>query len=183
MEAQSKEFQGWGLMADWGNRYRFNKYLLNQSTYFLCKLCRTMDSEYVKRQLQAFLTLYEAGHVFRDYLPVYWSPSSRTALAEAELEYNPSHESTSVYVSLPLTSTSHPLSALVEEHGETEVSCLVWTTTPWSLVANKAVCYHPTLSYSLLRCPSSPGLHLVATSLLSSTGVQAALPASVEVAR
>ena len=155
----------------------------NQIKLTSFEMCRTMDPGYVKRQLQAFLTLYEAGHVFRDYLPVYWSPSSRTALAEAELEYNPSHESTSVYVSLPLTSTSHPLSGLMEEHGETEVSCLVWTTTPWSLVANRAVCYHPTLSYSLLRSPSSPGLHLVATALLSSTGVQAALPASVEVAR
>ena len=183
MEAQSKEFQGWGLMADWGNRYRFSTCHTYSTKSCSITLCRTMDPEYVKRQLLAFLTLYEAGHVFRDYLPVYWSPSSRTALAEAELEYNPSHESTSVYVSLPLTSTSHPLSALMEEHGETEVSCLVWTTTPWSLVANKAVCYHPTLSYSLLRAASSPGLHLVATSLLSSTGVQAALPASVEVAR
>ena len=159
------------------------QHILTKPEYLHSKLCRTMDPGYVKRQLQAFLTLYEAGHIFRDYLPVYWSPSSRTALAEAELEYNPSHESTSVYVSLPLTSTSHSLSALMEEHGETKVSCLVWTTTPWSLVANKAVCYHPTLSYSLLRCPSSPGLHLVATSLLSSTGVQAALPALVEVAR
>ena len=134
-----------------------------------------MDPGYVKRQLQAFLTLYEAGHVFRDYLPVYWSPSSRTALAEAELEYNPSHESTSVYVSLPLTSTSPSLLALLAECGEQEVSCLVWTTTPWSLVANKAVCYHPTMSYSLLRSPSSPGLHLVATALIDSPGVQLSL--------
>jgi len=164
VEAQSKEFQSWGLMADWENRYR------------------TMDPEYVKRQLQAFLTLYEAGHVFRDYLPVYWSPSSRTALAEAELEYNPSHESTSVYVSLPLTSMSPTVSALSKEHGVNNVSCLVWTTTPWSLVANKAVCYHPSLSYSLLRSPSSPGLHLVASPLLSAPGVRAALPDSVEVA-
>ena len=144
---------------------------------------RTMDPEYVKRQLQAFLTLYEAGHVFRDYLPVYWSPSSRTALAEAELEYNPSHESTSVYVSLPLTSMSPTVSALSKEHDENNVSCLVWTTTPWSLVANKAVCYHPSMSYSLLRSPSSRGLHLVASPLLSAPGVQAALPDSVEVAR
>ena len=144
---------------------------------------RTMDPEYVKRQLQAFLTLYEAGHVFRDYLPVYWSPSSRTALAEAELEYNPSHESTSVYVSLPLTSMSPTVSALSKEHDENNVSCLVWTTTPWSLVANKAVCYHPSMSYSLLRSPSSPGLHLVASPLLSAPGVRAALPDSVEVAR
>ena len=59
-----------------------------------------MDPSYVKRQLEVFLALYKAGHIFRDYMPVFWSPSSRTALAEAELEYCPTHTSTAVYLSL-----------------------------------------------------------------------------------
>ena len=103
-------------------------------------------------------------------MPVFWSPSSRTALAEAELEYQHDHKSTSVYLALRLATLSPGLASLLaglkeqgqgQEKGQEqeveqgqEVDCLVWTTTPWSLAANRAVCYHPNLEYSLVRSPA-----------------------------
>ena len=101
-------------------------------------------------------------------MPVFWSPSSRTALAEAELEYQHDHKSTSVYLALRLATLSPGLASLLagrqeqgqgqeQEQGKEQgqvVDCLVWTTTPWSLAANRAVCYHPNLEYSLVRSPA-----------------------------
>ena len=103
MSTQREEFRRWGVMADWARPYLTN------------------SPDYVNTQLDMFLRLYQAGHIFRwgaellnfnflrrfhnihnnvqllyvtrSYMPVWWSPSSRTALAEAELEYNPAHQS------------------------------------------------------------------------------------------
>ena len=80
VEAQRKEFQSWGVIGNWSNPYI------------------TMSKEYVKNELIRFFEMYEKGFIFQRYMPVYWSPVTKTALAEAELEYNPSHKSTSVYV-------------------------------------------------------------------------------------
>jgi isoleucyl-tRNA synthetase len=75
------------------------------------------------------------GLIYRHYRPVHYSPSSRSALAEAELVYKDDHVSHSVYVTFDLdlqsTGTSVPL-----VKGETNVQLLVWTTTPWTLTAN-----------------------------------------------
>ena len=58
----------------------------------------TMSPEYVKRQLRIFHSMVTKGLLFRRYMPVYWSPSSKTALAESELEYDNHYKSTAVYV-------------------------------------------------------------------------------------
>ena len=103
-------------------------------------------------------------------MPVWWSPSSRTALAEAELEYSNHHTSLALYVRLRLTSLSPAVSSVT---GEMPVSCLVWTTTGWSLVANRAVCYNPALQYTIVLAGDQ---HLiVASDLLTSPGVLASL--------
>ena len=70
----------WGVFGDWKNPYK------------------TMNSELVKNQIEAFFSMYNQGYIYQRYMPVYWSPSSKTALAESELEYNPQHKSTSIYV-------------------------------------------------------------------------------------
>ncbi|EEC00534.1 isoleucyl tRNA synthetase, putative [Ixodes scapularis] len=121
IEKQMQSFQHWGAMADWTQPYR------------------TYDAEYVAEQLRAFYELYEKGYVFRDYKPVYWSPSNKTALAEAELEYNPNHQSHSVFVAFPLVKVPEMIRAVISERSE--VSVLIWTTTPWTLPANQAVCF------------------------------------------
>lgn len=80
-----------------------------------------------------------------------WSTTLPTrCLYSPPLPPNLGPQSTSVYVALKLETTSP---ALEVEQGQ-EVHCLVWTTTPWSLVANRAVCYHPSMSYSLVRSPA-----------------------------
>lgn len=91
------------------------------------------------RQLHVFQKMVERGMIYRHFRPVHYSPSSRSALAEAELEYKESHVSHSVYVSFDVDLTridamSPPLRELVGKH--TRVQLLVWTTTPWTLTAN-----------------------------------------------
>ncbi|XP_078035223.1 isoleucyl-tRNA synthetase, mitochondrial isoform X2 [Augochlora pura] len=116
---QRQAFQSWGIMANWKECY-----LTNQSSY-------------VKNQLRQFLQLYEKGIIFRDFMPVYWSPSSRTALAESELEYNEKHKSKSAVVRLRIDKFSDKLNPLKNRI----TYALVWTTTPWTLVANQALCF------------------------------------------
>lgn len=76
------------------------------------------------------------GIIYRQFRPVYWSPSSQTALAEAELQYE-MHTSTSAYVAFSTVKDSLPegVKALVSER---ELKLLIWTTTPWTLPANMA---------------------------------------------
>ena len=82
--------------------------------------------------------MVEKGLIYRQHRPVHYSPSSRSALAEAELVYNEAHVSHSVYVSFQLDSASEHISdrlcTLLAD--KTNVSMLVWTTTPWTLTAN-----------------------------------------------
>ena len=164
VEKQLGQFRSWGVMADWSQPYL------------------TMSPHYVKSQLAQFHRLYSAGQIFRSVMPVWWSPSSRTALAEAELEYSSQHTSQALYVRLRLSQLSPDLSSVLGGE-KCEVSCLVWTTTGWSLVANRAVCYHPALQYSLLqssqageaREDGARQYYLVAADLLASPGVEASL--------
>jgi len=72
IDGQRSEFMSWGVMADWKNPYL------------------TMSKDLVQAQLVAFNDLYKKGFIYERFMPVYWSPSSRSALAESELEYNPS---------------------------------------------------------------------------------------------
>lgn len=108
IEKQKLSFIRWGIMADWNNCYY------------------TFDGRYEAKQLRIFYQMYDKGLIYRSYKPVFWSPSSRTALAEAELEYNPEHISRSVYVKFPLLKPSPKLASLLD--GSSPVSFLVWTT-------------------------------------------------------
>ena len=93
--------------------------------------------------------------MYRQCRPVYWSPSSATALAEAELEYDENHISTAAFIKFPLTKVPEALS-----HVDKAISALVWTTTPWTLPANKAIAVDENLPYSLVEEPGSFGKRL-----------------------
>ncbi|EEB93026.1 hypothetical protein MPER_08377, partial [Moniliophthora perniciosa FA553] len=86
--------------------------------------------------------------IYRHYRPVHYSPSSRSALAEAELVYKDDHVSHSVYVSFTLDQAS---TAQLNFPGINAVELLVWTTTPWTLTANMGIAINPALSYSVFR--------------------------------
>ncbi|KAI0777213.1 isoleucyl-tRNA synthetase [Trametes elegans] len=133
--SQMEQFRQLGIMADWSP----------ESTY------RTLDPEYELRQLGIFKAMVEKGLIYRQHRPVHYSPSSRSALAEAELVYNDKHISHSVYVSFQLDPASPHMSDTLRAltAGKEEVSLLVWTTTPWTLTANMAIAVNPEMKYHI----------------------------------
>ncbi|XP_071376206.1 isoleucine--tRNA ligase, mitochondrial isoform X3 [Centroberyx affinis] len=139
---QRAAFQRWGVMADWDQCYY------------------TFDGAYEAAQLKVFQEMHSKGLIYQDYKPVFWSPSSRTALAEAELEYNPQHVSKAIYATFPLV-TLPPKLASEADLGS--VSVLVWTTQPWTIPANQAVCYMPNAQYSVVKRADNSQLLLMAT--------------------
>lgn len=137
---QKEEFQRLGVIADWENPY---------STM-------TFENEAnIVEQLGHFLM---NGSLYRGLRPVLWSVVEKTALAEAEVEYQ-DHTSDSVYVAFPIQNATEKLCENVE--------ALIWTTTPWTLPANRAICYSPTLSYAVVELSNKRRL-LLAQDLLES---------------
>lgn len=123
---QMHGFRSWGVMGDWAGRWT------------------TMDKEFELRQLTVFKELAREGLIYRKHKPVYWSPSSQTALAEAELEYRDDHVSTAVLVKFPLI--HHPFGQDLQT-----VSAVIWTTTPWTIPANQAIAVRKDLEYVVVR--------------------------------
>ncbi len=142
-EEQKLEFESWGVMADWDEPYL------------------TCSEDSVSRQIRLFKDMHDKGLVVRRYMPVYWSPSSRSSLAESELEYKEDHASTSAHVRFPVTTKSEKLSEIC---GERDAYLVAWTTTPWSIVANKAICYNKEADYSVVERDGDA--YIVATKLL-----------------
>ncbi|XP_043496541.1 isoleucine--tRNA ligase, mitochondrial isoform X1 [Polistes fuscatus] len=126
---QREVFSSWGIMADWKET----------GCYF------TNRSSYIQNQLQQFINLYEKKLIFRDFKPVYWSPSSRTALAEAELVYNEQHESKCAIIRLQMCDVPLKLKRFTND----TIYALAWTTTPWTLVANQALAFSANSEYCL----------------------------------
>ena len=90
----------------------------------------------------AFLDFYEKGYVYRGLKPVYWCIFDRTALAEAEVEYE-DHTSPSIWVRFPVVAGEKAKALGLDG----DVSALIWTTTPWTLPANRALAFHPDYEY------------------------------------
>uniref|UniRef100_UPI00358E78C0 LOW QUALITY PROTEIN: isoleucine--tRNA ligase, mitochondrial n=1 Tax=Myxine glutinosa TaxID=7769 RepID=UPI00358E78C0 len=132
---QKAAFIRWGVMADW-----------DSGCY------STFEKEYVAKQLELFFNMYEKGYIYQAFKPVYWSPATKTALAEAELEYNPEHVSRASYVKFPLSKPPSKLSDVFDPAAD--ISVVVWTTQPWTIPANEAVCFLPNANYCLAKCDS-----------------------------
>ena len=128
--AQKAAFRRFGVWGDWEAPYL------------------TLQPAYEAAQLSVFGRMFLGGHIYRGLKPVNWSPSSRTALAEAELEYPEGHTSRSVYLSFPLL-TLPPGCTPEAAHALDGAALAVWTTTAWTLPANAAVAVNPSLSYSV----------------------------------
>lgn len=137
IEKQMKGFRSWGIMADWDNRWT------------------TMDKEFELRQLAVFKAMADYGLIIRRHKPVYWSPSSRTALAEAEIERD-WHNSTAALVKFRIPATVGG--------SEEPVYAVVWTTTPWTLPANQAVAINQDIQYLLVRSKKHGNLVVAAAS-------------------
>ena len=143
---QRDGFQKWAVMADWEAAWK------------------TMDKRFVMRQLGVFLDMVDKGLIYRRFKPVYWSPSTGTALAEAELEYKDDHVSRAALVRFPLTTVPSQL----RDHctpGSDDISAVIWTTTPWTLPANATIAVHADLEYMVVKSQKH-GKLLIASSRL-----------------
>ena len=131
VEQQSESFQKLGIWGDWTHPYL------------------TMQPEYEAAQIRVFGQMVLKGYIYRGFKPVYWSPSSRTALAEAELEYPDKHISRSIYVAFSVTEI--PDSAAAFRPYAAGLGVAIWTTTPWTIPANLAVAVNSELTYAVVE--------------------------------
>ena len=139
VEGQKAGFRRWGIWADWDQPYL------------------TLQKSYEAAQIGVFGAMVLAGHIYRGLKPVHWSPSSRTALAEAELEYPDGHTSPSVYAAFPAVELPPALGSQLSAAGLNPedataaggLAVAIWTTTPWTLPANLAVSVNERLDYAI----------------------------------
>jgi isoleucyl-tRNA synthetase len=108
--------------------------------------------------------MHSLGLIYRQFKPVYWSPSSRTALAEAELEYDENHKSLAAFVRFPVTFSNDFEEDTLFSNYE-QLNIVIWTTTPWTLPANNVIAVHNDLEYVIVIDPENGNeLVLVAAS-------------------
>ena len=93
------------------------------------------------------------GTLYQGSKPVLWSTVEKTALAEAEVEYE-DHTSQSIWVKFPVDTTLSK--GLVKAGIPEETSVIIWTTTAWTLPSNKAICFNPNITYSLYEVTEAP---------------------------
>lgn len=136
---QREEFQRLGVFGDWENPYL------------------TMNPAYEATIVREFGKFVERGGVYKGLKPVLWCTHDQTALAEAEVEYE-DHTSPSIYVKFPVVnpqkiqpSVRPNDSGIPLSSDETPLSIVIWTTTPWTLPANQAVCLHPDIDYAFVQ--------------------------------
>lgn len=124
VESQKIGFKRLGILGDWDNPYI------------------TYDKEYEAKQLEVFAKMVSKKLIYKGLKPVYWSPSSESALAEAEIEYQ-DVRSPSIYLAFKVVDGKGVLD------NDTEIT--IWTTTPWTIPANLAVSVHSEYTYVVIN--------------------------------
>ena len=143
----------------------------------------TMTPEYESVVLATFYKFFEDGFVYKGLRPVYWCMHDRTALAEAEVEYE-THTSPTVWVRYRLQSDPRNIGPALAEariHGEKPVYTIIWTTTPWTLPASMAVAFHPSEEYVALEV--SDAVYIVAEKLAKDVAEKAGFSDAKTIAR
>ena len=128
LDGQREGFKRLGVCGEWDNPYL---------TYL---------PEYEAGNIEIFKKLYLDGSVYRGRKPIHWCSHCHTALAEAEIEYA-DEVSPSIYVKFRLTAVPAPFAAAAQAAGIERANVVIWTTTPWTLPANQAVCLAPDAEY------------------------------------
>ncbi|WP_409275571.1 isoleucine--tRNA ligase [Neobacillus sp. SCS-31] len=153
IDSQRTQFKRLGVRGDWENPYI------------------TLKPEYEAQQIKVFGEMAKKGYIYKGLKPVYWSPSSESALAEAEIEYK-DKKSPSIYVAFKVKDGKGVL--------DTDTSIVVWTTTPWTIPANLGISVHPDLVYAVVSVNGQK--YVVAEALLESVAKEIGWD-SYEVAR
>ncbi|MEH2013216.1 isoleucine--tRNA ligase [Nostoc sp.] len=138
IDNQCQNFKRYGIWGDWDNPYL------------------TLKPEYEAAQIGVFGQMFLKGYIYRGLKPVHWSPSSQTALAEAELEYPEGHVSRSIYAAFPITSLASAVKPLLAEY-QSDLGVAIWTTTPWTIPANLAVAVNADLNYAVVEVSHPEG--------------------------
>ncbi len=160
VDLQRSQFERIGVFGRWSDPYL------------------TMSFGYEASIVETFYDFFQNGFVYKGLKPVYWCIHDRTALAEAEVEYE-MHTSPSVYVRYALTSDPAAIDASLA--GE-QVYTIIWTTTPWTLPASQAVAFNPEMEYIAIQ-NTDCNVYIVAESLAASVKAACNLPDAVEIAR
>ncbi|WP_320073160.1 isoleucine--tRNA ligase [Nostoc sp. MG11] len=132
VEDQSKTCKRFGMWGDFEHPYL------------------TLQPEYEAAQIGVLGQMFLKGYIYRGLKPVHWSPSSKTALAEAELEYPEGHTSRSIYAAFPITGLAEGIKPLLGEY-LSELGVAIWTTTPWTIPGNLAVAVNADLNYAVVE--------------------------------
>ncbi|HET9371850.1 MAG TPA: isoleucine--tRNA ligase [Vicinamibacterales bacterium] len=131
VESQRQDFERLGIIGDWKNPY------LTMTYGYQAMIVRSLG-KFVAR-----------GLVYKGKKPVYWCLRDRTALAEAEVEYE-THTSPSIYVEFPMVEDdARVFAARVPALEGRALSVLIWTTTPWTIPSNMAIAFHPDFDYGV----------------------------------
>ncbi|MEH2061349.1 MAG: isoleucine--tRNA ligase [Nostoc sp.] len=136
VDNQRQNFKRYGIWGDWDNPYL------------------TLKPAYEAAQIGVFGQMFLKGYIYRGLKPVHWSPSSKTALAEAELEYPEGHVSRSIYAAFPITGLAEAVKPLLAEY-QSDLGVAIWTTTPWTIPANLAVAVNADLNYAVVEVSPS----------------------------
>lgn len=137
IDSQRTQFKRLGVRGDWDNPYI------------------TLKPAYEAQQIKVFGEMAKKGYIYKGLKPVYWSPSSESALAEAEIEYK-DKKSPSIFVGFKVKKGNGVLTE--------DVEIVIWTTTPWTIPANLGISVHPDLTYVVVAVGEKK--YLVAEALL-----------------
>ena len=125
IQKQMTDFKRLGVMADWDHPYI------------------TLQHDFEAQEIRVFGKMYKKGYIYKGKKPVYWSWSSESTLAEAEVEYK-DVEANSIFVAFPVTDGK----GIIDPK---DTYFVIWTTTPWTIPANEAICVNPKFDYSVVQ--------------------------------
>ena len=148
LKGQESEFKRLGVLGDWAHPYL------------------TINPEFEAEQIRVFGEMYKKGYIEKGMKPVYWCASCETALAEAEVEYA-DHTSTSIYVRFKFDEEStEKINKLIAGTADKDIYSVIWTTTPWTIPSNMAICMHPKFEYTFFEYKGD--IYVTAQELLAS---------------
>ncbi len=160
IDVQMKGFRRMGVIGDWEHPYK------------------TMAPSFEAEEVRIFGEMFKKGYIYKGKKPVYWCYTDETALAEAEIEYQ-NDPCTTIFVKFPIKDDQGKLAQYCDL---SRLFFVIWTTTPWTLPGNRAICLNARLEYSLIQVPCGE-TYIVASELAESVCKAAGIESYTELCR